>query len=288
MAYAVARPSTTPRQTRAGFAANAGRPSATLDVFVPPASGPSIDTKDIVRHDERMGYGMRRPPDHRAQRFDAPDYLHVYQPQRMCVRYGRGIPGASRGKATGTIRIDAFSAARRNPGPTQPQVQDGGATTMSNRLRHSAARPPGRSEPCVTGCLGFARGIAARCRRAVTFAGVGALGAVLKLALMYVLTDVAGLHYMVSYGLSFCLVVGHNYVLNSHLTFRRSKAPLALGKFALVSLGSAAIRAALVFVLTDVAGLWYIASTAVAIAAGFIVNYVFSLRWVWVRPTDPS
>ena len=124
--------------------------------------------------------------------------------------------------------------------------------------------------------------------RLVCFASVGAAGALLKLATMYLLTDLAGFHYLLSYVLSFVLVVTHNYLLNSQWTFRTSGSAQGLGRYALVSSFSALLKMALVFVLTELAGLWYLASTAISILAGFVASYGLSLRWVWTTRVGTS
>jgi putative flippase GtrA len=118
-------------------------------------------------------------------------------------------------------------------------------------------------------------------RQLLDFGGVGAIGTVIKLLLMYVLTDWLGLHYMVSYALSFAVVVTHNYLLNSVWTFRYRLSAPGLGRYLLVSCVSAGARAVIVFLLTDVVGIWYMMSTIMAILIGFLLNFAISRRWVW-------
>jgi putative flippase GtrA len=121
-------------------------------------------------------------------------------------------------------------------------------------------------------------------RRFFRFAVVGASGTVVVLGLTYILTDIIGLWYPVSYAIGFIASVANNYYLNSIWTFRGQKAyNLGFVRFLTVCGITWVLNETVVIILTEVAGLWYLASAAIGIASGFVTNYVLSLRFVWHR-----
>lgn len=122
--------------------------------------------------------------------------------------------------------------------------------------------------------------------RWIKFGIVGGSGAVLKLVLMYLLTDILGIYYIISYLMSFSVVVAHNYVWNSRWTFKQSGMPLGLAKYAAVSAFTVTINTGVIYLLTDALGLWYMFSTAIAILIAFSINYFLSRRWVWLQQSQ--
>jgi len=122
--------------------------------------------------------------------------------------------------------------------------------------------------------------------RWIKFGIVGGSGAVLKLALMYLLTDILGIYYIISYLMSFSVVVTHNYVRNSRWTFKQSGMPLGWAKYAAVSAFTVTINTGVIYLLTDALGLWYMFSTAIAILIAFSINYSLSRRWVWLQQSE--
>ena len=56
-------------------------------------------------------------------------------------------------------------------------------------------------------------------REFVKFGVVGGMGALINIAVLYLLTEKFGLYYMVSAVFSFMIVISHNFVLNKAWTF---------------------------------------------------------------------
>jgi len=117
------------------------------------------------------------------------------------------------------------------------------------------------------------------------FAAVGGCGTVVKLGLLYLMVEYGELHYLGAYALSFLIAVTHNYTFNSLWTFRGREAnPVGYSRYMVASLFSLSINIGIVFLLTGVAGVWYMASAFIAILTGFLINYTISRRWVWAKP----
>jgi dolichol-phosphate mannosyltransferase len=118
--------------------------------------------------------------------------------------------------------------------------------------------------------------------RLIKFLTVGASGALIGLATLWLLTELAGWHYLLSYLVAFILSVGNNYLWNSLWTFKDKQAHFTgLSKYALVSLGTLGLREAMMYIFTDIGGIWYMASAVLVTVLAASVNFVLSRRFVW-------
>ena len=119
-------------------------------------------------------------------------------------------------------------------------------------------------------------------RRLLKFLTVGASGTVISLATLWLLTDLAGWHYLLSYPVAFVLSVSNNYLWNSLWTFKDKQAHFAgLGKYALVSLGTLTLREAMMYLFTDIGGMWYMASAILVTVVVCLINFILSRKFVW-------
>jgi len=119
-------------------------------------------------------------------------------------------------------------------------------------------------------------------RRISKFMAVGASGTVISLGILWSLTELAGWHYMWSYTVSFVVSVITNYIMNSIWTFNDKQSHFkGLGKYALVSTLTLGFRQLLLFVFTDIFGIWYMLSALVIIFIAFGINFGLSRKYVW-------
>ena len=123
-----------------------------------------------------------------------------------------------------------------------------------------------------------------RILRFVRYALVGAVCLLLNLAALWLLTDVAGLHYLLSTMIAFFALTPVGFVLQKVMTFRtpREAAPVEWPRYFTTMAASFAANLGLMYLLVSVLGLWYLAaSVAVAIAllaANYLVNSWWSFR----------
>ena len=114
------------------------------------------------------------------------------------------------------------------------------------------------------------------------FGIVGASGSIISLTTLYLFTDIAGLHYILSYLIAFAIATGSNYYWNNRFTFNNNTAKKhSITKYYSINLFSIAVKTTGLFILTDLMGLWYMASAVVMIAIGFIINFTLAKRLVW-------
>ncbi len=117
--------------------------------------------------------------------------------------------------------------------------------------------------------------------RPFKFMVVGASGALLGLAVQYILTSIVGLHYMASYVVAFVCSLTNNYLWNSWWTFGKKPNIRGYAKYGASSLFTMALNGCILWLLTDICGLWYLASSAIGTLVAFSANYLLSKRLVW-------
>ena len=122
----------------------------------------------------------------------------------------------------------------------------------------------------------------------VRFGLVGLSGILVNMGLLYALTEVAGLYYLVSAAIAIELSIVNNFVWNDVWTFKSAR-DLRFGRriqrflsFQAVSMGGLIINMAVLYVLADIAGVYYLAANLVGIFAGFAWNYVVNRHFTWV------
>ncbi len=132
--------------------------------------------------------------------------------------------------------------------------------------------------------------------RWLRFGMVGAAGTVVNLSSLYLLntfvihkafttlwSDVAAdRSYLIAFIPAFLLSVTNNYTLNNLWTFReRSAGKVGFGKYLLMASITLPLDMALLYMLTEYLGLFYVLSAAIAILIVFVVRYTIAGKWIW-------
>ena len=121
------------------------------------------------------------------------------------------------------------------------------------------------------------------------FTAVGIFGVLLGTALLWYLTDVVHLFYLLSSAVGAAVAILSDFILNNLWTFSGRKANQMSAGFAAKRLAKYAASKAVGFgisisvlaLLTQFGGLHYLVSNVFAIAASFTWNYTLSKYWVW-------
>jgi dolichol-phosphate mannosyltransferase len=125
------------------------------------------------------------------------------------------------------------------------------------------------------------------------FVAVGLFGVLLGEILLWYLTGVVHLYYLVSSAITAGIAVLSDFTLNSKWTFAGGKLTPALiisrlAKYA----GSKAVGFGIAFgvllLLTRYGGINYLISNVFGVAASFVWNYTLSRYWVWRQPAEAS
>lgn len=123
--------------------------------------------------------------------------------------------------------------------------------------------------------------------RFIKFCIVGLSGVAVNMGLLWLLTEVVGLFYLVSATISIETSIISNYLLNDYFTFsdRRSGGTGSLIrrflKFNLISLAGLGINLSTLWLLTSIAGVYYLLSNLVGIALATLWNYLVNSWWTW-------
>ncbi len=117
------------------------------------------------------------------------------------------------------------------------------------------------------------------CWKISRFLLAGGIGALINLALLYLLTEVVGWYYLCSATLSFAVAVTASFILQKFWTFADGR--LAVWRhqalvFALVALINTGVNTLIVYGLVEVGGLHYLISQIVA-----SVLIAFESFWVY-------
>lgn len=113
---------------------------------------------------------------------------------------------------------------------------------------------------------------------------VGASGSIIGLTILWLLTELASFHYFISYAIALMVSVSSNYFWNSKWTFKGKEASIK-GYFKYLSLSTTTLllNLLLMFIFTEVIGLWYMLSAVIVTGIVFMINFIFSKKYVWSK-----
>ncbi len=121
----------------------------------------------------------------------------------------------------------------------------------------------------------------------VRFGLVGLSGILVNMGLLYALTEVAGLYYLVSAAIAIELSIVSNFVWNDIWTFKAAR-DLRFGRnlqrfgsFQAVSMGGLVINMGTLYLLADVAGVYYLIANLAGILIAFAWNYAANRHYTW-------
>lgn len=148
---------------------------------------------------------------------------------------------------------------------------------MDSRLRSALAADA--AVPRAGGAGLRARALTRDGLQFVTFCAVGAVGTLVNLAAYIGLVAVAHVAPLAAAAAAFCLAVGHNYLANRWLTFRRHRRGFAAqgARFAAVAVLALAMNLAVLALLLPVADA--VAAQVIAICVTTPVNFLGNKRW---------
>ena len=121
------------------------------------------------------------------------------------------------------------------------------------------------------------------------FCLVGFSGVFVNMGLLWILTEFAGLFYLLSSAISIEVSIISNFTLNDYFTFTDRRLPGAksfgrrLLKFNIVSLAGLGINMGILALLTEGLGLYYLLSNIIGIIVATLWNYFVNSWWTWNR-----
>jgi putative flippase GtrA len=118
-------------------------------------------------------------------------------------------------------------------------------------------------------------------RRFAAFVLVGGFCLAVNTALLWLLTSLLGIHYLVSTVIAFASITPLGFLLNKVITFRtpRAHAPIELPRYFTAMAASFAANLLLMWLLVSVFGMWYLAASILVAVTLVICNFLASDRW---------
>lgn len=115
----------------------------------------------------------------------------------------------------------------------------------------------------------------------LTYAVVGGICTLLNLGVLWLLTSVLGLHYLLSTMISFVTLTPIGFWLQKLMTFRtpRAAASVEWPRYFATMGSSFAANLGLMYVLVSVLGVWYLAASVIVIMLLLATNFLLNDRW---------
>ncbi|CVK32690.1 glycosyltransferase [Methanoculleus bourgensis] len=128
-------------------------------------------------------------------------------------------------------------------------------------------------------------------KKIARFGLVGLSGIFVNMGLLYALTEFAGLYYLISAAIAIELSIVNNFIWNDIWTFgaadnlRFERKIQRFGSFQVVSMGGLLVNMAVLFLLSDVVGVYYLVANLAGILIAFAWNYAINRHYTWRKVT---
>ena len=119
------------------------------------------------------------------------------------------------------------------------------------------------------------------------FGFVGGLMVILNIGIIYILTNILGIYYLISAILSYQLLLLLSFSLNEKLTFKSitfhtlEKKWHRFGSYYLVSISGMILNILFLFLLTEFGNVFYLTSSIIASFLVFLWNYFINKKVTW-------
>ncbi|MFX1504269.1 MAG: GtrA family protein [Promethearchaeota archaeon] len=118
----------------------------------------------------------------------------------------------------------------------------------------------------------------------IRFAVVGGIGTLVNLSLLYILTEIYGILYLISEAFAFTVSVIHNYFWNKSFTFEEDIKEKVVGKgmkFTIICIIAMIVNLTVLFILVEFFGIFYLLAEIGAICVAFFVNFFGNRFWTF-------
>ena len=127
----------------------------------------------------------------------------------------------------------------------------------------------------------------------IQFGSVGGLMIILNVLIIYILTNILGIYYIISAIVSYQLLLGVSFSLNEKWTFNSIK-NYALEKmchrfvlYYLIALSGMIVNITILFFLTEYGKVFYLISSIIASFLVFLWNFIINKKFTWCEKSVP-
>jgi len=125
-------------------------------------------------------------------------------------------------------------------------------------------------------------------KQGIKFAFVGAIGTFVNLSILYILTDVFGILYLISEAFAFGMALLNNYILNKVSTFEENLQEKVMGKafkFAFICILALIVNLTILYILVEYFNIFYLFAEIFAIGCAFLINFIGNRFWTFRHKT---
>lgn len=118
----------------------------------------------------------------------------------------------------------------------------------------------------------------------IKFSIIGTVGTTIHLAILYSLTEFAGVYYIISAIVAFLIALTNNFLMNKFWTFRETSKGKHIKRyitFIIVATIAFLVNIAILYTATEFLNIHYLLSQIIAIAASLWINFFGSKRWAF-------
>lgn len=134
--------------------------------------------------------------------------------------------------------------------------------------------------------LGYKNYIRGGIKEFFKFACVGLIGTFVNILILYLLTEKLGIYYLFSAVIAFVIAMTNNFIWNKMWTFGE-EIKLNIGekylKFSLVSIAALIVNLFFLYIFTEIFGIYYIISQALAIGISLVINFFGNKIWTFKK-----
>lgn len=138
----------------------------------------------------------------------------------------------------------------------------------------------------IRNLLGYGKHIRKELKEFFKFCVVGAVGTIINLSILYILTEKLFVYYLTSAIFSFMIAMTSNFVLNKVWTFGEN-IKVEIGKkylqFGLISILALLINLLFLYVFTEIWGIYYMISQVLSIGIALIINFIGNKIWTFSK-----
>lgn len=117
------------------------------------------------------------------------------------------------------------------------------------------------------------------------FSAVGLICLAVSTAALAALHDLAGLYYLVAFGIAFCLGSTLGYLLNGRFTFTARVTRLGASRYLLLNGILLAVNSLLMKVLVDGAHIWYIGASLLLALVNTPISFLLHRAFSYAAPS---
>jgi len=118
---------------------------------------------------------------------------------------------------------------------------------------------------------------------------VGAIGTLINLLILFSLTELVGLYYIISEILAYTIVLVNNFIMNKMFTFQEEFRENFLKKFSqysVISIAALILNLIILFWLVEYLFIWYIFAEIIAMICSFLLNFIGNRFWTFKEKNE--